>query len=323
MVVELAKLIDCFPGAANLTRCFLHIVNLVAKSTLHVFDPPKNKADDSSLDAAAKELNKLAANLEQEEAEAQMNLAARDSDDMTDNTIQEDIESSVEGWVDEVAALSENDRKELEASVIPVQTAILKVRSLTSSQQFYLAKTIWLQLRRFSYAIIHSSTLLLPRWFSLLRDLGLKERAMPRDVATRWNSTFDMLNFALEYKQAIVAMSGDLESNLRDYELKKEEWVIIEQLAEVLKVCVRIACLTTCCDTVCRSTNTPPCFSPVALRTSPLSSQPWITSTTSSLSRLSTMLPFFHPSALRVPFPRRPSIATMTRPMPRKPIALL
>jgi hypothetical protein len=45
-------------------------------------------------------------------------------------------------------------------------------------------------------------------------------------------------------------MSGDLESNLQDYELKKEEWVIIEQLAEVLKVCVRIACLTACCDGV-------------------------------------------------------------------------
>ncbi|KAF8867747.1 hypothetical protein BD779DRAFT_1416233, partial [Infundibulicybe gibba] len=38
MIDELAKLISAFPGAANRTRCFTHILNLTAKSVLRQFD---------------------------------------------------------------------------------------------------------------------------------------------------------------------------------------------------------------------------------------------------------------------------------------------
>ncbi|KAF8870859.1 hypothetical protein BD779DRAFT_1399992, partial [Infundibulicybe gibba] len=38
MVDGLAELIDAFPGAANRTRCFTHILNLVAKAVLSQFD---------------------------------------------------------------------------------------------------------------------------------------------------------------------------------------------------------------------------------------------------------------------------------------------
>ena len=30
---------------------------------------------------------------------------------------------------------------------------------------------------------------------------------MPHDVSTRWNSTFDMLDFAINYRKAIDAMT--------------------------------------------------------------------------------------------------------------------
>ena len=43
MVDELANLIDDFPGPANQTRCFLHILNLVVKSILRQFDLPTSK----------------------------------------------------------------------------------------------------------------------------------------------------------------------------------------------------------------------------------------------------------------------------------------
>ena len=44
MVEEMAGLLENFPGAANQTRCFLHILNLTAKSILHQFEiPPKPK----------------------------------------------------------------------------------------------------------------------------------------------------------------------------------------------------------------------------------------------------------------------------------------
>ena len=41
IVEHLAMLVENFPGAANKTRCFNHILNLVAKSILRLFDAPK------------------------------------------------------------------------------------------------------------------------------------------------------------------------------------------------------------------------------------------------------------------------------------------
>ena len=77
---------------------------------------------------------------------------------------------------------------------------------------------------------------MLPQWFSILNDLKLAERMIPRDVATRWNSTFDMLDFAVEHIAAINTITGDRDMKLRQYELSEDEWNIARQLWDVLKV---------------------------------------------------------------------------------------
>ena len=59
---------------------------------------------------------------------------------------------------------------------------------------------------------------------------------MPRDVATRWNSTYDMLEFAIDYRAALDSMTGDRDMNLRKFELSKKEWSMASELSEVLHV---------------------------------------------------------------------------------------
>ena len=42
---------------------------------------------------------------------------------------------------------------------------------------------------------------------------------MPHDVETQWNSTYDMLHFALDFHMAIDVMTSMCELNLWKYEL--------------------------------------------------------------------------------------------------------
>jgi hypothetical protein len=71
---------------------------------------------------------------------------------------------------------------------------------------------------------------------------------MPRDVSTRWNSTYDMLKFALNYRAALDVITGERDMKLRKYELKDTEWHIASQLRDILDVssCLKLFyCLMT------------------------------------------------------------------------------
>ena len=121
MVEELANLLNDFPGAANQTQCFLHILNLVVKSIIQQFDLPKSKKkpddDDPILDhdATTAELLKLAGDIDVEE---QITLSAGEDEVADDN---------VEGWVDECEEMTDDELKELAVSVQPVRLLLTKV----------------------------------------------------------------------------------------------------------------------------------------------------------------------------------------------------
>ena len=87
-----------------------------------------------------------------------------------------------------------------------------------------------------AFKILHSTTKLLPVWDAYLKEFKLAIRRMPRDVSTRWNSTFDMLDFALNYRKVIDVISADREMGLRQFELSEFEWQIAGQLRDILKV---------------------------------------------------------------------------------------
>jgi hypothetical protein len=81
-----------------------------------------------------------------------------------------------------------------------------------------------------------STTIILPQWFTILEEMDLSLRMMPRDVTTRWNSTYDMLAFALEFRDALESITGNQKMKLRQYELSEEDWHIAGKLRDVLKV---------------------------------------------------------------------------------------
>lgn len=114
MIEDLVDLLPDFPGDANRTRCFAHIVNLIAKSLLRQFDLPKKKGGEA-LDQTEQDLLDLAGDIDLEEAETR---GAADGDLDNDN---------IDGWVDEVALLTEEEAAELSESVLPVRLVLVKV----------------------------------------------------------------------------------------------------------------------------------------------------------------------------------------------------
>lgn len=101
----------------------------------------------------------------------------------------------------------------------------------------YLEAQYMFQLRKLAYKIIHSSTIVLPAWRQILADLRKSATLMPRDVATRWNSTYDMLDYAIEHRKAVDTVTQRRDLGLRKFELADHEWEIVKQLRDVLKVC--------------------------------------------------------------------------------------
>ncbi|KIL61835.1 hypothetical protein M378DRAFT_63359, partial [Amanita muscaria Koide BX008] len=106
-----------------------------------------------------------------EEDEAQEGVEERRVDNEADNE---------EGWVDERGSMSSGEVVDLERRVMPARRVLTKLRKVT-------------------HAVKNSSMKLLPRWREICKDNGLPIRVMPRDVKTRWNSTYDMLKFAIKY----------------------------------------------------------------------------------------------------------------------------
>ena len=114
MTDELSVLLEEFPGSANRTRCFTHILNLVAKSVMKQFDLPKRKAGEA-LDAAAEGLAQLS-----NEVEMEGKLSGGDFSD-------EDEDDNNEGLTDIRDEMSEEEVFRLNASLQPVRMVLVKV----------------------------------------------------------------------------------------------------------------------------------------------------------------------------------------------------
>jgi len=129
MIDELVNMLPNFAGQANRCCCFLHIVNLIAKTLLKKFDVPKKDAE-SALDDAETELFDLAAGIDMEMVTV-AEVGAGDKDDEEND--------NVEGWVDEMVLLSDEEQAALHENVGPVRLVLVKVSKSWMMMISYLA----------------------------------------------------------------------------------------------------------------------------------------------------------------------------------------
>jgi hypothetical protein len=121
MIEELAELIDNFPGEKNHVHCFNHIINLVAKSLLKLFNVPKGKqssSGDTAVDLAEAALQELAKDLELEDVMTQLKGFLAKGDDGCDDD---------DDAVDEIGEMTDAEAKAFRKSVLPVRQALVKV----------------------------------------------------------------------------------------------------------------------------------------------------------------------------------------------------
>lgn len=102
MIDDLIDMLPNIPGALNQCWCFLHIVNLIAKTLLKQYNISKKDAR-AALDAAKQELLEIADGLDIEEMATMAKCGIDDKDD-ADN---------VDEWVDETEELTEEEIEEL------------------------------------------------------------------------------------------------------------------------------------------------------------------------------------------------------------------
>ena len=123
MIKSLADLLPDFPGAANRTRCFMHILNLVAKCIMKQFDTPKSKR-------MGFEDNDVANEVENDEdlEDLQMALDALEDEvkEEDEETIEDDRISDDE--IDKMQrGMTANEVWDLEKSIKPMCLVLTKV----------------------------------------------------------------------------------------------------------------------------------------------------------------------------------------------------
>lgn len=128
MIDELAKVLENFPGLANRTRCFTHILNLVAKCIMRQFDSPKSKKRGQTQGNDWDDLEGLFDGLDNELEDDE--LKDNDEDESEDQEVGEEELEEIDGLeelLNGLEGMTAEQIRELEDSVKPVRLVLTKV----------------------------------------------------------------------------------------------------------------------------------------------------------------------------------------------------
>ena len=131
MVEELELSLKDF-SVANQTRCFMHIVNLIAKLFLKQFDAKKRRGEANDDDV---DLDQLVTEVELDKSQA-----VNEGED-------EEEDNDIDGWVNEVEELTDEEKRELLESIKPIKRVLFKVSAPPEHSRLTLSIT--------SYAEFH------------------------------------------------------------------------------------------------------------------------------------------------------------------------
>ena len=257
MIKSIANILSYFPGPANQAWCTTHIVNLIMKIILHLFDAKKKNNG----------LKKKTTESTNDKSQATNTTEEPDNKDDSDN-INEDITSLAEGLDREEQEMADNEDDEMSKRIVadveeieealkeeisevakivkPIQRVFSRFIEFSDIFNHCSLLMLLIQLWKLAYAVKRLTTILLPWWHGILEELAtattkshqntLSKCIMPCDVSTWWNSTYNMLKFAYSYHDVIDKITGDWTMKLRNYELSESEWSIVKELWDLLKV---------------------------------------------------------------------------------------
>ncbi|PIL30443.1 hypothetical protein GSI_07142 [Ganoderma sinense ZZ0214-1] len=220
MVKELAmdKNLPVFEGIAARIRCFLHILNIVdGKNLVCLFDTRVQKKKGDGKEEDDLEIAELVVAAGAEDAPDEDAVEGKGAEEDEEQEYDPDVVLDGEEEVHAIGEMTAAEKAEFTLAVHPVKLLLAKIRMFTSK-------------------VVNSSTILLPAWKEAIALHGLLERLIPRNVRTRWNSTYNMLAMVLEYHLPYKQMCERTDNGLRGYKLLDEEWGVATQLEKVLKV---------------------------------------------------------------------------------------
>jgi hypothetical protein len=211
----------------NHLHCFTHTLNLGVKSFLLPFQPPEKKKNgntitDDESDADDDTSSELPLDLDDDDSSLPDLADASDRESLADDDGEEDV------WDD----MDEVEKADVIEQTKQAKAVISRVCPLLSRLN---SRTQSFQVRKFSFALVHSTTKALPAWRSACGTKNMAVRLLPRDVRTRWNSTYDMLVVAVQYKDVVNAVTADRNLPLRKYELSDSDWMIVEDMVYTLE----------------------------------------------------------------------------------------